>query len=129
MTKNIKGLMQVLQQSINEAILDSHNVAAAMAALKRTGKCPVFTIDISMQDPPGAVRDEEEDTPILLDDEPLIPAADAGNVEFPTTENRNNDSRNNENRNTEELVLSDSDVEFLAVLGIRDPSWAQDGSR
>lgn len=124
MTKNIKGLMQVLQQSINEAILDSHDVAAAMAALKRTGKCPVFTIDISMQDPPGAVRDEEEDTPLLLDDEPLIPAADAGNIEFPTTENRNN-----ETRNTEELVLSDSDVEFLAVLGIRDPSWAQDGSR
>lgn len=120
MTKNIKGLMQALQQSINEAILDSHDVAAAMAALKRTGKCPMFTIDISMQDPPDAARDEEEDAPLLVDDEPLIPAAspedkDARNMEATT-----------ESRNTEELVLSDSDVEFLAVLGIRDPSWSQD---
>ncbi len=119
MTKNIKGLMQALQQSINEAILDSHDVAAAMAALKRTGKCPVFTIDISMQDPPDDARDEEEDAPLLVDDEPLIPAADAPAFEARTTGTRN----------TEELVLSDWDVEFLAVLGIRDPSWSQDGSR
>lgn len=113
--------MQALQQSINEAILDSHDVAAAMAALKRTGKCPVFTIDIAMQDPPDAVRDEDEDSTLLVDDEPLAPAAlpkcNAG--KFPDTQTRN----------TEELVLSDWDVEFLAVLGIRDPSWSQDGSR
>jgi hypothetical protein len=117
-TKNLKGLMQALQQSINEAILDSHDVAAAMAALKRTGKCPVFTIDISMQDPPGAVRDDDDDAPLLVDDEPLLPAADIRNIE----------ARNTEPRNTEELVLSDWDVEFLALLGIRDPSWSQDGS-
>lgn len=112
MTKNIKGLMQVLQQSINEAILDSHDVAAAMAALKRTGKCPVFTIDISMQDPPAAAGEdaqEEEDSPILLADEPRPPAVAASH-----------------SGNSEELVLSDWDVQFLATLGVRDPSWSQD---
>ena len=114
-TKNIKGLMQALQQSINEAILDSHDVAAAMSALKRTGKCPVFTIDISMQDPPDAGREEEEDAPLLVDDEPLSRTAETCNIETPHIETRN----------TEELVLSDWDVQFLAVLGIRDPSWAQ----
>ena len=114
MTKNIKGLMQVLQQSINEAILDSHDVAAAMAALKRTGKCPVFTIDISMQDPPAAAGEEPEeeydvqDVPVLLADASRTPAVAA--------------------RNSEELVLSDWDVQFLATLGVRDPSWSHDAS-
>ena len=115
-TKNMKGLMQALQQSINEAILDSHDVAAAMSALKRTGKCPVFTIDISMQDPPDAARNEEEDASLLVDDETLTPAAETYDV----------DTHNTETRYAEELVLSDWDVEFLAVLGIRDPSWSQD---
>jgi hypothetical protein len=117
-TKNLKGLMQALQQSINEAILDSHDVAAAMSALKRTGKCPVFTIDISMQDAPDAARDEEENAPLLANDEPLIPLAETRHIA----------DRAIEPRNSEELVLSDWDVEFLAVLGIRDPSWSQDAS-
>ncbi len=52
-TNNIRGLMNALRQSINEAILESNDVAAAMAALRRTGKLPVFTIDVSLQDPPG----------------------------------------------------------------------------
>lgn len=112
MTRNIKGLLQALQQSINEAILDSNDVAAAMAALKRTGKCPVFTIDISMQDPPGAETEPVDGTACdmfernmmgdLVDAPPARPTPTAG---------------------TEELVLSDSDVEFLAALGVRDPSW------
>lgn len=118
MTKNLKGLIQALRQSINEAILDSNDVAAAMSALKRTGKCPVFTIDISMQDPPDAARDEDEDAPLLLDDEPLTLAAETCIIDTPHVEARN----------TEELVLSDWDVQFLAVLGIRDPSWSQDAS-
>jgi hypothetical protein len=99
-TKNIRGLLQALQQSINEAILESHDVAAAMAALKRTGKCPVFTIDISMQDPSGEASEASDPTrsPIKA----LPPRL-----------------------RTEELVLSDSDVEFFTALGIRDPSWSQ----
>ena len=50
--KNIKGLMNALRQFINEAILESQDVAAAMAALKRTGKCPVFMIDVALEDAP-----------------------------------------------------------------------------
>ena len=49
-TKNLKGLMNVLRQSINEAIMESNDVAAAMAALKRTGKCPVFSIEVGLEE-------------------------------------------------------------------------------
>ena len=52
MANNLKGLMTALHQFINEAILESDDVAAAMAALKRTGKNPVFTIDITLEDAP-----------------------------------------------------------------------------
>lgn len=93
MTKNIKGLMNALHQSINEAILGSNDVAAAMAALKRTGKCPVFTIDISMQEAPEPVA-----APVATD------------FTSPSSV-------------TEELVLSDKDVQFLVDMGISDPSW------
>jgi len=101
-TKNMKGLMNALQQSINEAILESNDVAAAMAALKRTGKCPVFTIDITMQDAPGSPAEPEEASTVL-------DAASSVTEKLSSV--------------TEELVLSDSDVEFLAAAGISDPSW------
>jgi hypothetical protein len=116
-TKNIKGLLHALQQSINEAILESNDVAAAMAALKRTGKCPVFTIDISMQDPFGEAS-EPIDAPKSdpSDDPEDEPAARPRRL---ATEDR---------LSTEELVLSDSDVEFLTAIGIRDPSWSQSTS-
>jgi hypothetical protein len=87
MTKNVKGLLDALQQSINEAILESNDVAAAMAALKRTGMCPVFSIEVALEAPVPAA-------------EPVAPST-----------------------LTEELVLSDADVEFLAAIGISDPSW------
>jgi hypothetical protein len=57
MTKNLKGLMNALRQSINEAILESDDVAAAMAALKLSGKCPVFTVDIALEDAPAPAAD------------------------------------------------------------------------
>jgi hypothetical protein len=49
-THDVKGLMHALRQSINEAILDSADVAAVVEALKRTGKRPVFTIDVTLED-------------------------------------------------------------------------------
>lgn len=52
MTKNLKGLLNALRQSINEAILESDDVAATMAALRRTGKCPVFSIDVALEESP-----------------------------------------------------------------------------
>jgi phosphoglycolate phosphatase-like HAD superfamily hydrolase len=85
-TKNVKGLLEALRQSINEAILESNEVAAAMAALKRTGKCPVFSIDVVLQEAPQAQ---------------VVEALGRG----------------------EELVLGDADVDFLAAIGITDPSW------
>ena len=54
MTKHVKGLIGALHQALNEAVLESDEVAALMEALKLTGKCPVFTIDVSLQDAPGA---------------------------------------------------------------------------
>ncbi len=88
MTKNIKGLLEALRQSINEAILESNEVAAAMAALKRTGNCPVFSIEVGLEDAPELAAAPVAVTPL-----------------------------------SEELVSSDEDVEFLAALGITDPSW------
>jgi hypothetical protein len=100
-TKNIKGLMKALHQSVNEAILESADVAAAMAALKRTGKCPVFTIDISMQDAPStsdAAPETPRPDPQTDVTEQLICVED-------------------------KLAFSDSDISFLAALGIGDPTW------
>ncbi|MGP0074192.1 MAG: hypothetical protein ACLPWF_19945 [Bryobacteraceae bacterium] len=116
MTKNLKGLLKALQQSINEAILESNDVAAAMAALKRTGKCPVFTIDISMQDAPPATRVSISDAIDLGEDDLAVdpmgdPKAD------PIVSGL-----------TEDLVLSDWDVQFLGAIGISDPSWCQSAS-
>ena len=54
MTKNVTGLMKALNQFINQAILESDDVATAMAALKRNGMRPVFTVDVSLQQAPGA---------------------------------------------------------------------------
>jgi hypothetical protein len=99
MTNNFKGLLQALQQSVNEAILESPDVAAAMAALKRTGKCPVFTVDISMVEPEDAQHDTDENS-----EAPLVAQPTASS-------------------HPGELVLSDWDVEFLANFGIRDSSW------
>jgi hypothetical protein len=92
-TKNTKGLMNALRQSINEAIVESNDVAAVIEALKRTGQRPVLTIAISLQNTaePAAV--------------PAMSCL------------------------TEELVLDDSDVKFLAAIGISDPSWCCSASR
>ncbi len=87
MTKNPKGLINALRQSINEAILQSNDVAAVVAALKRNGQIPVFGIAISLQD---------------TTEPAAVPAMSSL---------------------TEELVLDDSDVQFLAAVGISDPSW------
>ena len=49
-TKNLRGLLNVLRQSINEAILQSNDVAAAIAALKGTGRCPGFSIEVGLEE-------------------------------------------------------------------------------
>jgi hypothetical protein len=93
MTKHVKGLIGALRQALNEAILESNEVAAIVEALKLTGKCPVFTIDISLQAAPE------------LDDQP------------PSLKNTGGVALG------DDLVLSDADVAFLTALGISDPSW------
>jgi len=49
-TKNLRELLNVLRQSINEAIMESNDVAAAIAALKSTGKCPLFSIEVGLEE-------------------------------------------------------------------------------
>lgn len=131
MTKNIKGLLQALQQSINEAILESHDVAAAVAALKRTGKCPVFTIDISMQDPAEPVDltpvGAHETTPESVDGSTDVAHESGQQAKFHSIGSKSAGTSGMGSTASEELVLSDWDVEFLTTLGIRDPSWS--GSR
>jgi hypothetical protein len=93
MTQHVKGLMGALRQALSEAILESNEVAAVMEALKLTGKCPVFTIDISLQEAPGP-----DDKPSSLKNTEGVALGD-------------------------DLVLSDADVAFLKAFGISDPSW------
>jgi hypothetical protein len=81
--------LNALRHAINEAILESNDVAAAMTALKGTGKSPVFSIDVTLEDVPQ---------PLAMPVENRDPAG--------------------------ELVLSDPDVQFLAAVGIADPSWS-----
>ena len=102
MSTNLNGLLSALQQSINQAILESHDVAAALSALKRAGKCPAFTIEIAMEE-----RTAE------LAEEPAAPLAE------PFAHSHLSD----------ELVLSDEDVEFLSSLGISDPSWSNPATK
>jgi hypothetical protein len=52
-TKNLRGLLNVLRQSINEAILQSNDVAAAIAALKSTGRSPTFSIEVGLEEAPS----------------------------------------------------------------------------
>jgi hypothetical protein len=66
--KNTRGLLDALRQAINEAILESNDVAVAMAALKRTGKCPVFTIDVALEDAPEAAVETLGEEPDLARD-------------------------------------------------------------
>lgn len=74
MSKNVSGLINALKQFINEAILESDDVAAAMAALKRSGKCPVFTVDIALEDNPGAAALAVMGTPRAPEDLALTDA-------------------------------------------------------
>lgn len=86
MSKNVSGLVNALKQFINEAILESDDVAAAMAALKRSGKSPVFTVDITLEDNPEPAGDPVVETP----------------------------------RDPEDLSLTNSDIDFLAAIGIHE---------
>ncbi len=60
MSNKVKELIIALRQSINEAILESNDVAAAIAALKRAGKCPSFTVDISLEEAPGPASQPDQ---------------------------------------------------------------------
>jgi hypothetical protein len=61
MTKKTKALMNALRQSIDEAIIESNDVAAVVAALKRIGQRPAFAIAVSLQE-----ATELEDLPAML---------------------------------------------------------------
>lgn len=51
MEKHVKALLSALRQSVNEAILGSHDVNAALAALSRAGRCPSLSVDVSLEQP------------------------------------------------------------------------------
>jgi hypothetical protein len=51
MEKHVKALLSALRQSVNEAILSSHDVNAALAALSRAGRCPSLSVDVSLERP------------------------------------------------------------------------------
>jgi len=61
-TKDVQGLMNALRQCINEAIMESEGVAAAVAALKGTGKCPLLMIDVALEEAPQPVASPVEES-------------------------------------------------------------------
>ena len=57
MDRHVKALLSALRQSVNEAILGSHDVNAALAALSRAGQCPSLSVDVSLGDQSGELLD------------------------------------------------------------------------
>jgi hypothetical protein len=51
MEKHVRGLLSALRQAVNEAILGSHDVNAALAAISRTGRCPSLSVDVALECP------------------------------------------------------------------------------
>jgi hypothetical protein len=49
MEKHVETLLSVLRQAINDAVLGSHDVNAALRALSRAGICPSFWVDVSLE--------------------------------------------------------------------------------
>jgi len=98
MEKPVKGLLSALRQAVNEAILGSHDVNAALAAISRTGRCPSLSVDVALENPS---RDEWED-------------------ESPA---------NTKSMRAGELVLTESDDEFLQSLGISMNTSAEIASK
>jgi hypothetical protein len=45
--REVKDLLSALREAVNAAILGSHNVSAALAALNRTGVCPNLEVGVS----------------------------------------------------------------------------------
>jgi hypothetical protein len=48
MNQDVKGLLQNLREAIHEALAESADISAAMAALEQAGHCPAFKVDIDM---------------------------------------------------------------------------------
>jgi hypothetical protein len=51
MDKHVRALLSALRQAVNEAILGSHDVNAALAAISRTGRCPSLSVDVALENP------------------------------------------------------------------------------
>jgi len=49
MENHLKALLSALRQAINEAILGSHDVNAALAAISRTGRCPSLAVEVALE--------------------------------------------------------------------------------
>jgi hypothetical protein len=95
MEKHVRGLLSALRQAVNEAILGSYDVNAALAAISRTGRCPSLSVDVALEC--GAAH---EDT---------YPKAGQPWADEPVQV---------QNLQPGELVLTEIDEEFLQSLGI-----------
>jgi hypothetical protein len=103
MDNHIKIMLSALRQAVNEAILGSHDVNAAMAALGRTGRCPSLSVDVTLENESGEVEVNE---PVAG---ALISAAQNTAVQ---------------SLHSGELILSSDDEEFLLSLGITPETGA-----
>jgi len=94
MEKHVKGLLNALRQAVNEAILGSQDVNAALAAISRTGRCPSLSVDVALENPARAEQSRDEGRQ---------------HSEQPSCA---------QSLQPGELVLTEDDDEFLQALGI-----------
>jgi hypothetical protein len=97
MDKHVSALLSALRQAVNEAILGSRDVNAALAAISRTGRCPSLSVDVALET--LALEEREDESP----DHWQGHTDDPGGVQ---------------SLQPGELVLTGIDEEFLQSLGI-----------
>jgi hypothetical protein len=100
MEKHVKGLLSVLRQAVNEAILGSHDVNAALAAISRTGRCPSLSVDVALEN--QAREDPVREEGWTAEEPSSVRSIRPG-----------------------ELVLAEADEEFLRSLGIKVDTGAE----
>ncbi len=117
MEKHVKGLLSALRQAVNEAILGSHDVNAALAAIGRTGRCPSLSVDVALEnpswdDPAGQDQSFREDQSPYYHGRPY--ADEPGRIQ---------------SMQPGELILTGSDEVFLEALGISVDASAEIASK
>lgn len=70
MNKEIERLLHTLREAIHDALAESSDIVAAMAALERAGRCPTFAVDVTLDD--EQLPREESTLALTTEDEQFL---------------------------------------------------------